>query len=181
MFIIRYPYSHQYKRVIVIVYWSEYPDEVIHVFYFFVTVCPLRGDWFLLFPCRCGSTPWRNIYRTTPTTSIQARWNTHSPRILCRACPCKKLWRYKHIFFHFYTPEVKLWTYYGMAFVRPSVRPGRQKGTCWVQKYPTNVHLWERPSVCPSVRPLATSCPFNILKSLWVTVMVPYRKIDHGQ
>jgi len=25
--IIRYPYSHQYKRVIV--YWSEYPDEVI--------------------------------------------------------------------------------------------------------------------------------------------------------
>jgi len=22
-------YSHQYKRVIVIVYWSEYPDEVI--------------------------------------------------------------------------------------------------------------------------------------------------------
>ena len=29
MFIIRYPYSHQYKRVIVIVYWSEYPDEVI--------------------------------------------------------------------------------------------------------------------------------------------------------
>ena len=30
MFIIRYPYSHQYKRVIVIVYWAEYPDEVIH-------------------------------------------------------------------------------------------------------------------------------------------------------
>jgi len=29
MFIIRYPYSHQYKPVIVIVYWSEYPDEVI--------------------------------------------------------------------------------------------------------------------------------------------------------
>jgi len=29
MFIIRFPYSHQYKRVIVIVYWSEYPDEVI--------------------------------------------------------------------------------------------------------------------------------------------------------
>ena len=29
MFIIRYPYSHQYKRVIVIVHWSEYPDEVI--------------------------------------------------------------------------------------------------------------------------------------------------------
>ena len=29
MFIIRYSYSHQYKRVIVIVYWSEYPDEVI--------------------------------------------------------------------------------------------------------------------------------------------------------
>jgi len=28
MFIIRYPYSHQYKRVIVIVYWSEYLDEV---------------------------------------------------------------------------------------------------------------------------------------------------------
>ena len=133
MFIIRYPYSHQYKRVIVIVYWSEYPDEVIHVFDSFVTqmcyyektltVCPLRGDWFLLFPCRCGSTPWRNIYRTTLTTSIPARWNTHSPRILCRACPCKKLWRYKHIFFHFYTPEVKRWTYYGMAFVRPSVRP----------------------------------------------------------
>jgi len=29
MFIIRYPYSHQYNRVIVIVYWSEYPDRVI--------------------------------------------------------------------------------------------------------------------------------------------------------
>ena len=29
MFITRYPYSHQYKRVIVIVYWSEYSDEVI--------------------------------------------------------------------------------------------------------------------------------------------------------
>jgi len=29
MFIIRYPYSHQYRRVIVIVYWSEYPDDVI--------------------------------------------------------------------------------------------------------------------------------------------------------
>jgi len=32
MFIIRFPYSHQYKRVIVIVYWSEYPDDVIVVF-----------------------------------------------------------------------------------------------------------------------------------------------------
>ena len=31
MFIIRYPYSHQYKRVIVIVYWSEYPDRVIQL------------------------------------------------------------------------------------------------------------------------------------------------------
>ena len=30
-FIIRYPYSHQYKHVIVIVYWTEYSDEVIHV------------------------------------------------------------------------------------------------------------------------------------------------------
>ena len=27
--LICYPYPHQYKRVIVIVYWSEYPDEVI--------------------------------------------------------------------------------------------------------------------------------------------------------
>ena len=51
----------------------------------------------------------------------------------------------------FYMPEVKLRMYYGMASFRssvrrdsrPSVRPGRQKGTCWVQKYPTNVHLWE--------------------------------------
>ena len=33
----------------------------------------------------------------------------------------------------FYTPEMKLRTYYGMASVRPSI--------------------------CPSVRPLATSCP----------------------
>jgi len=37
MIIIRYPYLHQWKRVIVIVYWSEYPDEVIQ------TVL----DWFL--------------------------------------------------------------------------------------------------------------------------------------
>jgi len=44
----------------------------------------------------------------------------------------------------FYKPEVKLRTYYGMASVRPSVRP----------------------SVRLSVRPLATSCPLNILKSL---------------
>jgi len=28
-FIFRYPYLHQYKRVIVIVYWSEYPNEII--------------------------------------------------------------------------------------------------------------------------------------------------------
>ena len=26
-----FPISHQYKRVIVIVFWSDYPDEVIHV------------------------------------------------------------------------------------------------------------------------------------------------------
>jgi len=31
MFIVRYLYSHQYKCVIVIVYWSEYPDDVITV------------------------------------------------------------------------------------------------------------------------------------------------------
>ena len=55
----------------------------------------------------------------------------------------------------FYTPEVKLRTYYGMAFVRPSVRP--------------------------SVRPLATTCPLNILKSLWMTVILLGRKIGHGQ
>jgi len=52
---------------------------------------------------------------------------------------------------YFYTPEVKLRTYYGMAFVRPSVRP------------------------------LATSCLLNILKSLWVTVIQVDRKIGHGQ
>jgi len=41
--------------------------------------------------------------------------------------------------------------------VRPSVRPsvcsGKPMDTCWVLKYPTNVHLWElssRLSVCPS-------------------------------
>ena len=33
MFIIRFPYSHQYKRVIVIVYWSDYPDGVIFLLY----------------------------------------------------------------------------------------------------------------------------------------------------
>ena len=33
MFIIRFPYSHQYRSVIIIVYWSEYPDEVIEVLY----------------------------------------------------------------------------------------------------------------------------------------------------
>ena len=37
-----------------------------------------------------------------------------------------------------------------------------------------------RPSVCPSVRPLATSCPLNILKSLWVTVILLSRNIGHG-
>jgi len=54
-------------------------------------------------------------------------------------------------FFHFYTPEVKLRTYYGMASVRMYVRP------------------------------LATSCPLNILKSYWMTVMVLGRKIGLGQ
>jgi len=49
-----------------------------------------------------------------------------------------------YLLVYFYTPEVKLRTYYGMPFVRLSVRP----------------------SVCLSVRPLATSCPLNILKSL---------------
>jgi len=43
--------------------------------------------------------------------------------------------------------------------------------------------LWYgvRPSVCLSVRPLATSCLLNILKSFGVTVMVLGRKIGHGQ
>jgi len=37
MFIIRYLYLHQYKPVIVIVYCSEYPDEVISL-HFYVLV-----------------------------------------------------------------------------------------------------------------------------------------------
>ena len=36
-------------------------------------------------------------------------------------------------------------------------------------------------SICLSVRPLATSCLLNILKSLWVTVILLGRKIGHGQ
>jgi len=51
----------------------------------------------------------------------------------------------------YYTPEVKL-IWYG---VRPSVRS--------------------------SVRPLATSCPLNILNNLLETVMILGRKIGHGQ
>ena len=42
MFIIRYPYSHQYKSVIVIVYWSEYPDEVISRTFCKVCLCLLN-------------------------------------------------------------------------------------------------------------------------------------------
>jgi len=70
---------------------------------------------------------------------------------------------------HFYTPEVKLRTYYGMAFVRLSVRlsghtDGHLLGTKIPNKCPS-VRTFH-PSVRLSVRPLATSCPLNILKSL---------------
>jgi len=52
-------------------------------------------------------------------------------------------------------------------FIRPKENFGR-------------IMVW-RSSVCLSVRPLATSCPLNILKSLRVTVMVLGRKIGPGQ
>jgi len=46
---------------------------------------------------------------------------------------------------------------------------------------PFHFYMVWRSSVRPSVCPLAISCLVNILKSLWVTVMVLNRKIGHGQ
>jgi len=43
LFIIRHPYSHQYKRVIFIINWSEYPDEVILIQFKTFEILYLQG------------------------------------------------------------------------------------------------------------------------------------------
>jgi len=72
--------------------------------------------------------------------------------------------------------------YISCNLTNPSFLPGTNSDQFFIRpKWNFGCIVVWHSFVCPSVHPFPTSCPLNILKNLWVTVMILGRKIVHGQ